>query len=258
MRWIYISPHFDDAVLSCGGLIFEQTRQGTPVEIWTILAGDPPPGPLSEFARQNHALWGLPGGKETVAMRRAEDERASSLVGADLVHFDIPDCIYRRSPQGQALYPETVISAPHPADRKLPDRMAACLRSELLKDDILVCPLALGGHVDHVLVRQAVESLHQPLLYYADVPYLLNNPQTLEPAIVRIREPAPIRYLKPAWRPGWREWLPTGRKFLHLLKVKEPWKTPSARIGPGRAACVCGSSTRQLVENCLIFVWNHV
>ena len=28
MRWIYLSPHLDDAVLSCGGLIFEQSRQG--------------------------------------------------------------------------------------------------------------------------------------------------------------------------------------------------------------------------------------
>jgi len=39
MRWIYLSPHFDDAVLSCGGLIFDQTCGGTAVEIWTVFAG---------------------------------------------------------------------------------------------------------------------------------------------------------------------------------------------------------------------------
>ena len=48
---------------------------------------------------------------------------------------------------------------------------------------MLVCPLALGGHVDHVLVRRAAESLGWSLQYYADIPYLLNNPQTLAPAI---------------------------------------------------------------------------
>ena len=183
MRWIYLSPHFDDAVLSCGGLIYEQTRQGNRAEIWTILAGDPPPGPLSEFARQNHALWGVASGEQTVAMRRVEDEAAASLVGAYLLHFDIPDCIYRRSPKGEYLYTETVITSLHPADRNLPKRIAAALRTKLRKDDRLVCPLALGGHVDHVLVRQAAEALHRPLFYYADVPYVLNNPQTLEPAI---------------------------------------------------------------------------
>jgi LmbE family N-acetylglucosaminyl deacetylase len=186
MRWIYLSPHFDDAVLSCGGLIFKQNRQGIQVEIWTVLAGDPPPGPLSEFARENHALWGVTSGEETVAMRKVEDEQAASIVGADLVHFDIPDCIYRRSPKGEFLYTETVITSPHAADRRLPARIAATLRSELRKDDLLVCPLALGGHVDHLLVRQAAESLRRRLLYYADVPYILNNPQTLEPAITSL------------------------------------------------------------------------
>ena len=180
MRWIYLSPHFDDAVLSCGGLIFEQNRQAIQVEIWTIFAGNPPPGPLSQFAHDNHSLWGLTSGEETVAMRTAEDEEAASIVGAELIHFDIPDCIYRRSPKGEYLYTETVIISPHRAERGLPIRIRTALRSELRQDDLLVCPLALGGHVDHSLVRQAAEALHLPLLYYADVPYILNNLQILD------------------------------------------------------------------------------
>jgi LmbE family N-acetylglucosaminyl deacetylase len=180
MRWIYLSPHFDDAVLSCGGLIHEQSHHGNVLtEIWTILAGDPPPGPLSEFARQTHALWGVTSGEDMVALRRAEDEAAAALVGAELVHFDIQDCIYRRSSKGDFLYTETVMTSAHPSDRKLPIRIATALRSELRQDDVLVCPLALGGHVDHGLVRRAAESLRLPLFYYADVPYVLNAPQTL-------------------------------------------------------------------------------
>ncbi|MBA4379671.1 MAG: PIG-L family deacetylase, partial [Anaerolinea sp.] len=58
MRWIYISPHLDDAVLSCGGLIWEQSHAGTQVEIWTVCTGDPPEGPLSPFAEVLHAEWG--------------------------------------------------------------------------------------------------------------------------------------------------------------------------------------------------------
>src|SRR5512136_66244 len=84
MRWIYLSPHFDDAVLSCGGLIHEQACQGLQTEIWTIFAGDPPPGPLSEFAQQTHVLWGITSGEDMVAMRRAEDITAAGIVDADL------------------------------------------------------------------------------------------------------------------------------------------------------------------------------
>jgi LmbE family N-acetylglucosaminyl deacetylase len=178
-RWIYLSPHFDDVVLSCGGLVYDQARQGIQAEIWTIFAGDPPPGPPSEFALWNHTLWGLTGTNQVVTMRRAEDEAAAALVGAVLVHFDFPDCIYRRSPNGEYLYIETVITSPHPADRSLPQRIAVALQPRLRSDDMLVCPLALGGHVDHGLVRQAAETLRLPLQYYADVPYILNNPHAL-------------------------------------------------------------------------------
>jgi hypothetical protein len=37
MRWIYLSPHLDDAALSAGGLIYEQTQAGIQVEIWTFI-----------------------------------------------------------------------------------------------------------------------------------------------------------------------------------------------------------------------------
>jgi LmbE family N-acetylglucosaminyl deacetylase len=183
MRWVYLSPHFDDAVLSCGGLIWEQARAGVEVEIWTILAGDPPPGPLSDFATVNHKLWGVETGEEVVSMRKLEDEAAATIVQADLVHFGIPDAIYRRSPGGEYLYTQTVMTPPRAEDDGLPQTIAEALRSELQAGDRLICPLALGGHVDHIQVRRAAESLDLPLWYYADVPYLLSYPAALPEAI---------------------------------------------------------------------------
>lgn len=181
MRWIYISPHFDDAVLSCGGLICEQTRQGTPVEIWTVCAGDPPPGPLSKMAQKIHKEWGTGNAEETVRLRRGEDREAASRVGAGVFHADIPDCIYRRAPSGVLLYTTSVFTPWNPLERDLPARIAATLRKGLAPDDIVVCPLAIGGHVDHVIVRRAIESLERPLRYYADIPYLLDRPKSLAP-----------------------------------------------------------------------------
>jgi LmbE family N-acetylglucosaminyl deacetylase len=142
---------------------------------------------LSAFAQATHFLWGTSDGSETVALRKAEDREAAKLVGADILHFDLPDCIYRRSPDGTPLYPESVFVPVHPSDRGLPKRIAGVLKPELLPGDTLVCPLALGGHVDHVLVRRAAESLRRPLRYYADIPYLLKYPQTLDPAIAALQ-----------------------------------------------------------------------
>jgi LmbE family N-acetylglucosaminyl deacetylase len=181
MRWIYISPHFDDVVLSCGGLIWEQTQKGVLVEIWTVCAGVAPPGPLSRLAKEIHKEWSTRTAEETVLLRRAEDREATSCVGAGVFHFGTPDCIYRRSPRGILLYTAGVFTPWNPLEKDLPEEIATALSARLQPDDVLVCPLAIGGHVDHMLTRWAVESLRRPLLYYADIPYLLYRPKSLTP-----------------------------------------------------------------------------
>ncbi len=183
MRWIYISPHFDDAVLSCGGLIWEQTHSGMPVEIWTICAGDPPPGPSSSLADEMHGNWKTASALETVQLRRVEDQNAARRVGAQAVHFPIPDCIYRRSNTGSLFYTEDVFIAPNPREKELAEQIAALLTDRLRQYDTLVCPLTIGGHVDHRITRAALEMLDRPLWYYADVPYALRHPEQMPAAV---------------------------------------------------------------------------
>jgi LmbE family N-acetylglucosaminyl deacetylase len=187
MRQIYISPHFDDAVLSCGGLIWEQAQKGTPVEIWTICAGDAQPGPLSLLVEECHLLWGIKSAKDVVATRCIENQEAARLVGASTVNFSIPDCIYRRSPAGELLYPADVFVPIHPIEKDLAAEISTALASELQSGDIVVCPLAIGGHLDHVLTRLAAERLDCALGYYADIPYLINHPEMLGPATAHIQ-----------------------------------------------------------------------
>ncbi len=187
MRWIFISPHFDDAVLSCGGLIWEQTQKGIPVEIWTICAGDAPPGRLSAQAAACHTQWGIKSARDVVAARRLENQAAARQVGAETVDFSIPDCIYRRSPTGKILYPDDVFVPINPIENHLDADISAVLSSELQPGDKVVSPLAIGGHLDHVLTRLAAERLGRPLYYYADIPYLFNHPEMLAPAARGLR-----------------------------------------------------------------------
>lgn len=178
MRWIYISPHLDDAVLSAGGLIYDQARSGMDVEIWTIVCGFPPPGELTPLAQILHMEWGTGTVEDTVKLRRSEDKRAASIVGAKSVYFDVPDCIYRRGQDGEPLYPDIFVH-PHQAEADLPTEIADMLLEHLQPDDQLVCVLGIGGHVDHILVRQGVERLERPLKYLADIPYLFKHPEEL-------------------------------------------------------------------------------
>ena len=203
MRWIYISPHYDDGVLSCGGLIYEQTRHNVPVEIWTVCAGFPPKDrPLTALAQRIHKQWRTKSGRGTIILRRREDRAAAEAVGATVRHFPVPDCIYRRSPKGTPLYPEGVFDPPHAGDARLPDSMAVMLQSGLRKADVVVSPLSIGHHVDHVLTRLGVERTGRTLLYYADTPYVLNHPRELGPCSRGMSST-----LFPISKPGLKAWL---------------------------------------------------
>jgi len=187
VRWIYISPHLDDAVLSAGGLIYEQTRSGVPVEIWTLNCGFPRETGFSLLARYLHYEWGVTSADAGMRLRRAEDIRASELVGAKAVHFDFLDCIYRRGRDGDWLYLD-VFDPPHEEDADVPRQIAEAISPRLARDDVLVCQLGLGSHVDHILVRRALESLGRPLVYCADIPYLFKHPETLGPGTAGMKE----------------------------------------------------------------------
>lgn len=194
MNWVYLSPHYDDAVFSCGGLIWEQVSQGQAVEIWTVCAGPAPEGALSAFAEAHHFRWGT--GAEAVEQRRLEDQRSCARVGATFHRLPIPDCIYRRAGEhymtvpttqtgvgsGEFLYTsqQDLFGPVSPLEAGLARQVAKNLRSLAGAGAQIVCPLAAGGHVDHRLTRAAAEATRQPLLYYMDFPYIFNDLEQVE------------------------------------------------------------------------------
>jgi LmbE family N-acetylglucosaminyl deacetylase len=174
MSWIFLSPHFDDIALSCGGLLWEQAHRGEQVNIWTVCAGEPPVGDLSPFAKELHARWEV--SQNAPAQRRIEDARSCQRLGATPRYFSITDSIYRRHPQThEFMYAsEGALNGPlQPADSQFILPIQKEIRQSLMPDGILVCPIALGNHVDHQLTRQVAEGLNRPLWYYADYPYVL-------------------------------------------------------------------------------------
>jgi LmbE family N-acetylglucosaminyl deacetylase len=166
---VCLSPHPDDAALSCGGLLARQVARGRPALVVTVLAGDPPPPEeLPPFARELHHEWGdLP---NPMQHRRAEDAQALVVLGCAGVSWDYRDAIYRHPAYGAS---HTGIFGP-PADEAALEK-ELCHRCAALPGKLFLFPLAVGHHVDHQLLfrvgwRLLAEGF--PIAFYEDVPYV--------------------------------------------------------------------------------------
>jgi LmbE family N-acetylglucosaminyl deacetylase len=175
-HFVYLSPHFDDAAISCGGMLVRHAQRGDAVTVITVCAGTPDYQHLSPFAQDLHVKWGRP--RDPIAKRRAEDTEAMRRLAAPAVYLGITDAIYRRDRRGRPIVTsdktlfgklsadEHARIAPLAKDikRHLPAKRAARI----------VAPLATGRHLDHQLVRAAARVLAAQgyaVAWYEDFPY---------------------------------------------------------------------------------------
>jgi LmbE family N-acetylglucosaminyl deacetylase len=240
-KWIFLSPHLDDVAFSCGGLLWEQAQAGQLVQVWTICAEEPPPGPVSPFAQSLQDRWGV--GTDSGERRRQEDRLSCSLLGATARHFPVPDCIYRREQgSGNFLYPseESLFGPLHPAERDLEAQLAGMLAeaiSSKAADEVkLVCPLTLGGHVDHRLTRAAVERIEPDwpsgrVWYYADFPYVLDDSALLV-QLTRERWESQVFPISPPGLLAWQRSM-----AAHASQISTFWSGVSEMEASLRAYC---------------------
>lgn len=154
---VFLSPHLDDAVLSCGGLMHALVRRGETVVIVTVMAGEPPDElPDTPLLKDVKTVWGE--GQYLIAARRLEDARAARTLGAYIVQMPFLECLFRtvRSGDGSRapLYPHD--SSPFAAYDDADDTRTLLLECSLpVRSNVsaIYAPLCADPHVDHRLVR---------------------------------------------------------------------------------------------------------
>jgi len=168
---LYLSPHLDDAALSCGGHIHARAMAGDAILIVTVMAGDPPAATgASDYVAALHERWQL--AANAAEQRRAEDVAACTILGADYQHLPFPDCIYRGNPpfyQSDA----DIFGNIHPHEAGAMVATLAKAMTALPTARQIIAPLTVGNHVDHQLTRLAAErAFGDALFYYEEFPYV--------------------------------------------------------------------------------------
>jgi len=180
-KYLFISPHLDDAILCCGGNIYALTNEKSEVLILTIFAGKPDPGALSHIAKYFHRACGL--GDDAINSRRREDMAAATYLGAEVCHLDSLSCLYRKSKDGKPVY-EKLRDIYHLDTRKEAATLIEVKKIILTSVDLgifneIYVPLGIGNHADHLITRKSLEDMavsrrkriSSKLVYYEDIPY---------------------------------------------------------------------------------------
>jgi LmbE family N-acetylglucosaminyl deacetylase len=160
-RILVVSPHLDDAVFSCGGLI-AGAQEATVV---TLFAG------LPEQADTRQTEWdgtcGFAHAREAIERRRGEDKRAMAILQAHPVWLDFCDHQYGASPGVSELAaalleviertaPDAVLipAGLFHSDHELAHRAAMLARRDRGQGEWLMYEDALYRHLDGVMQRR--------------------------------------------------------------------------------------------------------
>ncbi|WP_347302547.1 PIG-L family deacetylase [Croceibacterium sp. TMG7-5b_MA50] len=163
---VAVSPHLDDAAFSIGGFLAARARGGDQVTIVTCFTGNvaEPAG----FALACQLDKGLPSDVDYMALRRAEDLAACAVIGAEAIHLPLLEAPHRGYANALELF-----GTRHPDDNALaPLTRQLAEQVTRLQPDLLLGPMAIGDHVDHWLVRDALARTGQVVELWEDWPYL--------------------------------------------------------------------------------------
>lgn len=159
---LFISPHLDDAVLSCGARIAALTAKGKRVLIVTVFTEA---GALATEEK-----------RERYSSRRKHDKEAAGCLGAEVIHLGYTDAPFRNA----AYHNFSTLLFHHTLpvqERELVTSIAARLEVLIASccPESVWFPLGVGGHIDHHIVYESSWLLPSNSVtgYYEELPYAL-------------------------------------------------------------------------------------
>jgi LmbE family N-acetylglucosaminyl deacetylase len=161
---IYVSPHMDDAVYSCGGRIAQRRAEGARVLVVTVFGN-------GRDDDQGQGVFG------DMAQRKREERAAMDVLDADYLLLNLPDLLVRKKPAADLVRYAIPFSTIGPTEtqRQLAASLAAVRLRFAAPSARVYFPLGIGGHPDHRLVFEVGAAVAQDadVWFYEDVPYAL-------------------------------------------------------------------------------------
>lgn len=182
----FVSPHLDDAALSCGELIrkLSTKTQVTVINVFTRANN----GKQTLSAKKTVRVSNFPTPLDLYNERVSEDKKALESINAKIINLGFVDALWRKikypsflRKKLSTILPELIHVYPtfrlHISKGKLAREdndliieINESLKKIIPENSIIFCPFGVGNHVDHLVTKKAVEKTFTPI-YWMDQPY---------------------------------------------------------------------------------------
>lgn len=172
-RILILSPHPDDAVWSLGGLMQEFSRRYD-IVVLSVFDGDPETRATVLLNSAQEHKWRQ---FTDAGFRRREDLKAVQSLNSHLLSMGYPDAALRCDDR-DFLYSSLdnlFVDIEHSRKISVPDDLRIHVTSQIEPSDIVLAPLGLGGHIDHLITRKIAMTLDNPIAFYPEFPYALDT-----------------------------------------------------------------------------------
>lgn len=224
-----LSPHLDDGVFSCGEYIRKEVLSGNTVTVVTVFSGEAEPEALSEAAKEFHSMCFLHD-DDAMAIRKQEDRGACEMLGCRYLYLDYPEYLYRSDSAGRKLCMNLSRMFDDGQDEETAFRQQLAARLETLcgEYDLVLAPVGVGGHRDHLMIRDLLldyaERKQTPVLFYEDVPYLCDlfaegksfSAAGMEPLLISVTAEEWSAKVRASWR--------------YFSQIQAEWRNENDRI----------------------------
>ncbi|MFJ4262270.1 PIG-L deacetylase family protein [Paenarthrobacter nicotinovorans] len=188
--WLVLSPHLDDAVLSCGALLEAQAREREIIVV--TLFTEAQTAPHTRAARSFLRQCTVADAGELFEARKSEDLAVLEAMGVQAIHLSEADALFRRrrkppmvgSSAWDRLLPELTHRYPTyrfdiamgriaRGDQALIRRLRTAVAGLMAQTqaELLFCPAGVGKHVDHLITRKLGSGHPDNVVMYSDFPY---------------------------------------------------------------------------------------
>jgi hypothetical protein len=188
----FVSPHFDDAIFSSSEAI-EIVVGKVPVTVINVFTNISYP-PYSISVKRYLAQCGVSDATKLYKERQEEDSKVFKDIGVPVKNLGFVDSQWRKKqdkpsilgkfvPEIDCIYPiyklHIISGKISKYDSALIVSLGDMLRNLISEPNAVVfCPVGVGNHVDHLIVRNVCKEMFSNTIYWCDHPYSLDNTYT--------------------------------------------------------------------------------